>query len=504
MARASKASFPERAIAELLLRERTNGQSDIKTPYRIFQEKYRDDPAGFVSDCIEWGKDKPADYQLEIANQLPIRRKVSVRAPHGVGKTALMALLILWFALVNDGWEDWKIPITASNWRQLSKYLMPEVHKWARKIKWGIVGRYPFNERTELEKENLIMETGLAFAMASDNPAMIEGAHADRILYVFDESKEIPDETWDSAEGAFSTGDCYWLSVSTPGEPQGRFYDIQSRKQGTEDWYARHVTLDEFSRAGRVNLTWVAQMKKLWGEESAVYKNRVLGEFATSEKDGVIPLSWIEKANEWWHVYNDMAEEERPIFKCVGVDVAWSGEDATVLALRFGYWIKELRESHLEDTMMTTGRTMAVLHKHGGFAVVDVIGIGAGVVNRLRELKQDVRPFNAAEHTDRTDYSGEWGFVNKRSASWWNVRELLDPSNGYNVGLPPDDKLTGDLVSAHWKPMSGGKIQVESKEDIRKRISRSTDFADAVIMALFDDESPSADEWIKRMKATKS
>jgi len=116
-------------------------------------------------------------------------------------------------------------------------------------------------------------------------------------------------------------------------------------------------------------------------------------------------------------------------------------------------------------------------------AVVDVIGIGAGVVDRLREMNMRVEPFTASAGTKRRDSSGELGFSNLRAAAAWNVREMLDPSRNAKLALPPDDELLGDLTSLHWKPVSGGKIQIESKDDVRKRIGRSTDKGDAVCMA---------------------
>jgi hypothetical protein len=117
--------------------------------------------------------------------------------------------------------------------------------------------------------------------------------------------------------------------------------------------------------------------------------------------------------------------------------------------------------------------------------VVDVIGIGAGVQHRLVELNKPAIPFNAAAATGYTDKSGELGFANWRAAGWWMLRELLDPSSGVTVCLPPDDILTGDLTAPHIKRItSTSKMLVESKEEIRKRIGRSTDVADAVIQII--------------------
>jgi hypothetical protein len=415
--------------------------------------------------------------------------------------TALMSWAILWFSLTNDGDADWKVPVTASAWRQLTKFAFPELHKWAHMLDWKKIGRSPFDERLELKDLSLRLSTGEAFALASDNPALIEGAHADRLLYIFDESKEIPVPTWDSAEGAFSTGDTRWLAVSTPGEPSGRFYDIQSRQAGFEHWTVRHVTLAEAIQAGRIKPEWAENCRKQWGEGSAVYQNRVLGEFASSEADGIIPLTWVEKANQRWSEWKD-AGAVLPDFVCVGVDVARSGDDKTVLALRFGDIITELRKYTKEDTMETTGRVAGILHAHPtGRAVVDVIGIGAGVVDRLRELNYNVSAFNASEHTDAYDSSNELGFANTRSAAWWHMRELLDPANEYRVALPDDTLLTGDLVSMHWKDQSGGKIICEPKDDIKERIGRSTDCGDAVVQAFYDNQQPSDNEWISAIRS---
>lgn len=151
----------------------------------------------------------------------------------------------------------------------------------------------------------------------------------------------------------------------------------------------------------------------------------------------------------------------------IGVDPARGGGDKTVLALREGLVVVELRRYSQEDTMTTAGRVAGVLRANKGRAIVDVIGIGARVFDRLREMALQVSPFNAAERTDELDRSGELGFTNRRAAAWWKLRERLDPANGGQIALPPDDLLTGDLTAPHWRVMSGGKIQVESKDEIR-------------------------------------
>lgn len=474
-----------------------------------FAQTYRNNPVAFVHDCFYWKEDEgPTFYQDEILSEIVPKKRVTVRGPHGLGKTGFASWCILWFALTRDG-DDWKCPTTASAWRQLTKFLWPEVHKWSRKLNWEKIGRNPFNERTEMLSLSLKLTTGEAFALASDQHTSIEGAHADSLLYIFDEAKAIPNETFDAAEGAFmgsSKAETYAVAISTPGEPVGRFYEIHKRMPGYEDWWVRHVKLEEAIRAGRIDQEKADQRMRQWGEKSALYQNRVLGEFCASDEDGVIPLAWIEAAQERWRQWHDgftSGKAQLGQFKAVGVDVgSGSGQDKSVFAPRFEATldvsdteyvkmdiVPELRRNNSEDTMMTTGRVVGILRKHGGQAVVDVIGIGAGVVSRLREQNYNVVPFNASEGSDMTDSSGEMGFSNKRAAAWWNLREMLDPANNFNVAIPDDDTLTGDLTALHKKPESGGRIRMESKDDIKKRIGRSTDDGDAVVMAYYPDEN---------------
>ena len=435
------------------------------------------------------------EYQDEVLTALHTQRRVAVRGPHGLGKTALSSVAVLWFALTrNAAAIDWKIPMTASAWRQLSHYLLPEIHKWARRINWDAVGfRGPFNMRTELLGYNVHLSNGEAFALACSDSTTIEGAHATQLMYLFDESKTIPPATWDSAEGAFSTGECWWLAVSTPGEPNGRFYDIHARKPGYEDWWARHVTVEECIAAGRVSGDWIEQRRVQWGEQTAVFQNRVLGEFASSDTDGVIPLAWIELANERWAAWD--AEGRGGNLKRLGVDVGATGNE-TVFAPLYDTGLMEVigdlrylpKDEPEIATMATCGRIMAVLDANPATeAVVDIVGMGAGIVGRLTELEAAVVGFNAGEGTDLMDRSGEIHFANKRAAGWWLLREALDPTAPNALALPPDDTLIGDLTAPRYFFQSGGRLCIESKADIKKRIGRSTDAGDSVVHALWEN-----------------
>jgi hypothetical protein len=444
-------------------------------------------PVAWARDCLK--ADLPG-YQAEVLDALPVRHRVAVKGPHGLGKSFMGAVLVNWFATTRDlRSADWKIITTASAWRHLEVYLWPEIHKWAHRIDFVTLGRTPYKERTELLDLRLKLKYGAATAVASNMPERIEGAHADELLYLLDEAKIVPPATWDSIEGAFSgagedvAANAYAFAMSTPGAPSGRFYDIHRRAPGLEDWWTRSVTLEEAVAAGRISRLWADQRRLQWGADSAMYHNRVLGNFHASDEDAVIPLAWLEAAIERWH---DWDRQGRP---CpggplwTGVDVGRGG-DESVLAHRDG-WAITLEANRRRDTMATVG----LVQGYDGRPIIDVVGIGAGVYDRLREVGARPLAYTGSGKTTVRDRSGKHGFVNIRSAAYWHLRELLDPAYEPMLALPPDDLMISDLTTPTWEITTGvpPKYKVETKEDVVKRLGRSPDRGDSVAMAMWAD-----------------
>jgi hypothetical protein len=484
-------SFLSKAGSELVAKDRST---------RI---EWHDDPAGFARNCINWPrKTGLEDYQAEILTDLATKGRGAVRSPHGTGKTTTESLAVLWFAVTRDAAGiDWKAPITAGAWRQLERYLWPEIHLWARRLRFDRLDRAQFNERNELLTLSLNLRHGSAFAVASNDASLIEGAHAESLLYVFDEAKSIESAIFDAAEGAFAgPGETFALACSTPGAPAGRFYDFHARRPGLEDWHPAHITLEQAVTAGRISQSWAEKRAKQWGTDSALYKNRVLGEFAAGDDDGVIPLPWVEAAIERWQAQHDAGDGYGPATS-IGVDVAREGADRTCIALKHGPTFAPLRLYARGDTMQTAGRAAGILRAHpNATAVVDVVGIGAGVFDSLREQGLKPSAFSAGSAATGKDRSGELGFLNLRAEAWWRLREALDPAFGATLALPPDDEdlLLSDLTTPRYTETSRGLIQVERKIDIKKRLGRSTDATDAVVMACYEaDVIGVADAWYK-------
>lgn len=450
------------------------------------RQRWFSDPALFAREAIDWPEGEGLiGYQAEILSALATSKRVAVRAPHGAAKTATAALAILHFAVTRDSAGiDWKILTTAGGWRQLSQYLWPEVHRWERLLRWDELGLSPWRQSRESFDLGLKLSHGEAFAAASDNPALIEGAHADAILVIADEAKSISGETFNAIEGALSgKGESFALAVSTPGPTEGRFFEVCSRRPGLADWHPIHISLDEAIQAGRISPEWADARRRQWGESSSVYQNRVLGEFSSGDADSLIPLSWVEAANEGWSTWDELGRPQPSGRLVVGVDVARFGSDQTVLVSRRGDVVLAVEKFGHQDTMATVGEIALRLTNPSDVAIIDEIGVGGGVLDRLRERRKSCLAFNASSASSEHDNSGELGFLNQRAAAWWALKQLLDPAAGATLRLPPDDELIGDLVAPRWKMTSSGRIQLEGKEEIRRRLGRSPDVGDAVAMA---------------------
>jgi hypothetical protein len=212
----------------------------------------------------------------------------------------------------------------------------------------------------------------------------------------------------------------------------------------------------------------------------------------------VIPSEWVRLAQERWQA---APRPDLPM-TAMGVDVARGGADRTVIACRYGPWLDEMKAypgQATPDGPAVAG--LALAQRADGAAInVDVIGVGTSVFDYLRGVTDNVHAINGAARSDGTDKSGELRFVNLRAELWWRLREALDPAAGEGVCLPPDRELAADLCAPTWKLTVRG-VQVEGKDEIRKRLGRSPDKGDAAAyaFALITKKGAGIFQWFKDM-----
>ena len=215
------------------------------------------------------------------------------------------------------------------------------------------------------------------------------------------------------------------------------------------------------------------------------------GNFMATRADAdfqVIPTAWIIEAQSRWTPdgHKGLA------MTAMGLDPAGGGRDSAELSARYGGWFAELVSATGEETADGSATAGAVVrHRKDGCPVVVDVGGGYGgaVILRFKDNGIYYAPFNGSNSTTAKSRDGQLSFVNKRAEAWWRLREDLDPDQvgGSPIMLPPDPELRADLSTPTWKLTARG-IQIESKEEIRKRLGRSPGKGDAVAMCLSEGQ----------------
>lgn len=214
------------------------------------------------------------------------------------------------------------------------------------------------------------------------------------------------------------------------------------------------------------------------------------GDFSVGVEDDrrqLIPTDWVRQAQRRWE---ENGKPEKTPLTSVGVDVARGGDDQSVIAKRHANWFARLIKYPGRSTIdgpVLAGYVVENLSEKEREAtiIIDIIGVGSSPYDALTAQDLYVIGYNGAKKSHALDKTGRLRFINKRAESWWRMREALDPLQGEGIMLPPDSELLADLTAPHWKLTARG-IQVESKEEIHKRLKRSPDCGDAVVMALED------------------
>ena len=205
------------------------------------------------------------------------------------------------------------------------------------------------------------------------------------------------------------------------------------------------------------------------------------GDYSKSQEDDpwqVIPTAWVDQAMSRW-------SDQRPSIplSSLGVDVARGGNDKTTLAPRYGTWfdiVKRFPGAKTPDGPSVAALIRSELNGSNAPANIDIIGVGAAAYDAAKANGINAIPLNGSHGTKAKDRTRQLTFRNKRAEWWWKFREMLDPQYGENIALPPDRELRADLCAPRWK-LSVSGIQIEDKEEIKKRIERSPDVGESVI-----------------------
>jgi len=450
--------------------------------YAALREMWRDNPIFYV----RWRFGiEPTWQQAQILQAIvPPGSKVSVRSGHGIGKTTAAAWALYWMLETHD---YAKVPCTAPSSHQLRDILWGELSKW-RRIADAMSMQRSEHSTVTLGKLFRLVTDSLydpsarewgAFARTArkENPEALQGFHAEHLLFVVDEASGVPEEIFEAGEGALSTPGARVLLLGNPTRTQGTFAASHLHNRG--DYTTLHFRSQD---SPLVHGGYREQLVRKWGEGSNMVRVRADGEFPRQDDDVLIPLDLTEPC-----LMRDSVEGVGP--RCLGVDVARMGADRTTLVLRQGALVTHIAIYAKQDTMQTVGQIVGVLDRWAVDTVmVDVIGLGAGVYDRLVELarqgvvKVPIVAVNVAMAPPRQSLVGEARPRLLRDYLWLAMACWL--RDDAPVFTAPDrqacEDLAGELASVHYRLDSSGCIVVEDKDTMRKRLGHSPDLADAL------------------------
>lgn len=438
------------------------------------------DPELFVREAFPWGegelagKEGPREWQLEILRDISERLRSNrigayeaiqeaVASGHGIGKSALVAWLVLWAMCTR---EDTKGVVTANTENQLKTKTWAEIAKWCRlcvfKSWFVFTATALFSADKDREKTWRIDMV----PWSERNTEAFAGLHNEgkRILLIFDEASAIPDVIWEVAEGALTDEDTeiIWCAFGNPTRNTGRFRECFGRLR--HRWNIRQIDSRTVPGTNKKQMqAWVDD----YGEDSDFVRVRVRGVFPRAGSAQFVPSDVVMDAMEREAACN----ESDPLI--MGVDVARFGDDQSVIRFRRGRDARTIKPAKYRgiDTMQLAAYVAEAATKHKPDAIlVDGGGVGGGVIDRLRQLGWSVIEVNFASKPPDDECA------NLRAYMWREMREWLKTGGA----IENDRNLEADLTGVEYGFNQRNQLQLEKKEDMKKRGLASPDDGDSL------------------------
>lgn len=407
-------------------------------------------------------------WQMELLEALDRgETKISVRSGHGVGKTAFCAWNALHFLLFRD---DVKVIVTSPSFKQMNDGLIPEVQKWLSRVpEWMSSSVETISDR--IVRRPNTRNNFISFRTArKENPEALAGVHAAHVLIIVDEASGVDEVVYETGQGALSTKGAIAILIGNPTKPSGFFYKTQTVLKDL--WLVRKVSCMD---SNRVSEEYIESQRRTYGDTSREFAVRVLGEFPESGADAVIPRAFVESA-----VDRDVHVAELPLIW--GIDPGRGG-DPSGFIVRTGNAILEAEELRFDNLMRIVGWVKTKWDelpssKRPENICVDSIGLGAGVYDRLDELGLPVIAVNVSEAAALSER-----YMRLRAELWYKAREWFESNKIFIPSqLPHLRQLIEELSSVEQKILSSGKVDIESKDQMKRRGLKSPNLADALIL----------------------
>lgn len=437
-----------------------------------------DSPVTFAKEAFMWGHGELAEWEgldkwqedfLNDLGGLVVKCRstneavrMAVASGNGIGKSALLAVVVLWFMVTRP---NARVRVTANTEAQLNSATWRELALWHQRLicrEWFVWEKtsfyhvaYPNNWRAE------------AFTWSENNPDAFAGLHADNVMLIMDEASGIAQSIWEAALGYMTTAGAIHLAFGNPLRPSGGFYDCFHGKT-KKSWNTRNI--DSRTARAAKNKKFFDELVEQHGEDSDLVRRRVRGLFPRQAASQFISAEAVQEA-----VDREITREEVANFPIVmGVDVARFGDDRSAIVLRQGPKLLSIETLEGADITEVSEQVIGILRTNKSIVMcyIDEIGIGAGVVDMVRRF--DTRAIGVNVSRRPHDFKA---YRYLRDELWGRTRDWLNTAS-----IPDHEQLKKELTSPEYSINDQGQVRLERKIDMKRRGLESPDVADAVAL----------------------
>lgn len=447
------------------------------------------DPEAWVRERLHqtvWSK------QADIMQAVRDHRRTAVRSAHGVGKSHVAALVASWW-LDRYPPGDAFVVTTAPTFSQVRAILWRYIRRIHRA--GDLPGRV---NQTEWHIDDEMVAFGRK--PADHDEAAFQGIHAPHVLVILDEACGIHPDIWVAADALTTNEGCALLAIGNPDNPASEFRRVCTPGSG---WHTIGISaFDSPNLTGErvpadvgkalVARSWVEEKRVEWGEDNPLYRSKVLGEFSDDAPNQVVRTSDVAQCRI---APDDNHPPDALLPVQLGVDVGGGG-DETVIRERCGVLAGREWRKRTDRPEEIAPLVLHAIRETGATVVkIDSIGVGFGVIGELRNMRghgASIIAVNVAEKASKPDK-----FVNLRAELWWEVGRGLSERHGWDLSTMENaDATVAQLLEPRWDLDPQGRIRVEKKDEIIKRLGRSPDNADALLLAFYARGGGRGVRWI--------
>lgn len=399
-------------------------------------------------------------------------QKISIASGHGIGKSGCMSWIILWFLFCYD---ESQVPCTAPTADQIYDVLWKELNLWINKMPDGIKQKYEWQTGYIRMAESPETWFARAKTASKENSEALAGVHAEYVLTVADEASGVPEQIFNTAEGAWTSGNILVILISNPTRINGYFYDTHHKL--AKDWQNMQFSSID---SPIVDSGYEADIAQRHGRDSTEYGIRVLGKFPREDSmddSGYVSLLSEKNINTQPDFGDDIQFKSVSV---LGVDPAGDGDDKTSWVIRDQFKARKLHEEAKSTAKSIAERTLFFIEKYDlapRNVVVDAFGVGADVGKEIAiasKGKISVTTVNTGDLSE--DETEQELYLNQRAEAFYKAKQWLQ-SGGE---LVENKNLQEELLSIKYKRNLKGKIQIMPKLDMKKKYgNKSPNDADA-------------------------